>query len=94
MTMKKILLLIGLAAAVSAYSKTEPVTNAVVVAGGTVTVDNGIASPLPVYLISTPDSVESASTTFWQGVGVGFAWGGIAWIFRLVRQTAKQNPEI
>jgi hypothetical protein len=49
---------------------------------------------LPVYIVSTPDSAESNSTIFWQGVGIGFAWGGIAWIFRLVRQTAKQNPEI
>ena len=92
--MKKVLIITGLAVAVSVYSQSEPFTNAVFVAGGNVTVDNGPSSPVPVYLTSTPDSAESASTTFWQGVGVGFAWGGIAWIFRLVRQTARQNPEI
>jgi hypothetical protein len=92
--MKKILFLVLLAVAVSADSQSEPATNVFFLSGGNVTIDNEPSSPVPVYIVSTPDSAESNSTTFWQGVGIGFAWGGIAWIFRLVRQTAKQNPEI
>ena len=43
-----------------------------------------------------PDSSSpwDDSTVFWAGLTLGFVWGGVAWIFRLVRQTAKQNPEI
>jgi hypothetical protein len=92
--MKKMLIITVLAVAVSACSQSEPGTNVFYLSGGNVTVNNDSSSPLPVYIVSTPDSAESNSTIFWQGVGIGFAWGGIAWIFRLVRQTAKQNPEI
>ena len=34
------------------------------------------------------------STVFWAGLTLGFVWGGVAWIFRLVRQAGKQNPEM
>jgi hypothetical protein len=33
-------------------------------------------------------------SAFWSGLFVGFAAGGSAWIFRMVRQAATQNPEI
>ena len=105
--MKKIFILTLLTAVVSVRAQTEsgkvetvasPLfinpRNIVYVIAGRIAVDNTATSPVPVYLITPPENADSIATTFWQGVGVGFAWGGIAWIFRLVRQTAKQNPEI
>ena len=92
--MKKLIIISLLAVAARACAQSDSGTNVVFLSGGYVTVNNDSSLPLPVYIVSTPDSAQSNSTTFWQGVGIGFAWGGIAWIFRLVRQTAKQNPEI
>jgi len=94
--MKLFLIITALAFAFNARAQSDSgsSTNAFYLSGGYVTVNNDSSSPVPVYIASTPDSADSNSTTFWQGVGIGFAWSGIAWIFRLVRQTAKQNPEI
>ena len=33
-------------------------------------------------------------TYFWSGLALGITAGGTGWIFRLVRQSAHQNPEI
>jgi len=43
---------------------------------------------------SSADAPWTDSQVFWAGMTLGFVWGGVAWIFRLVRQTARQNPEI
>jgi hypothetical protein len=59
----------------------------------------------PVFLAGWPDDLTGAaplpvtntddySTLFWAGVTLGLTWGGVAWQFRVVRQAAKQNPEI
>jgi hypothetical protein len=49
-----------------------------------------------VYLATSTDVIAVTSTIFWQGFAVGFAWAGIAFAFRLVRQikAGKGDGEI
>ena len=46
-------------------------------------------SPVPVSL-----NDSAYDTVFGQGVALGFFMGGMAFVFRLVRQVGHQNPEI
>ena len=54
--------------------------------------------PTPVNIQNTPLPVtlsdEIYETVFTQGVGFGLFVGGIVFIFRMVRQVGRQNPEI
>lgn len=47
------------------------------------------------WSVKPSDTLTAAMENYvWQGLALGLTAGGIAWIFRLVRQTATQNPEI
>ena len=55
-------------------------------------------TPTPVTIQNTPVPVTLSDdiyeTVFTQGIGLGIFVGGMAFIFRLVRQVGRQNPEI
>ena len=51
-----------------------------------------LASPNNPVPVSLNDSAYD--TVFGQGMALGFFMGGIAFVFRLIRQVGRQNPEI
>ena len=94
--MKKLITTIIICIAASAFAVTvapigpeKPVApTPVQIAGGTNSVKI-INIPVPVTL-----SDDIYETVFTQGIGLGIFVGGMAFIFRLVRQVGRQNPEI
>ena len=97
--MKKLITITILLATVSGFAVTVapigpefPVAaTPVQITGGTnwVKILASSSNPVPVSL-----NDDAYDTVFGQGVALGFFMGGIAFVFRLVRQVGRQNPEI